>query len=1338
MKRILVFTDSRGQHTPRGVEPYPVFAHRLAQTPGIEAEVYLCPMKWTTTLDFLELAETKDLSRYDRVILYTGIVEWSPRALTSAVNDLYDNPTVANLDSMGLDTRDYSKKVVNNKKAIYDRVFGMGNMYAHMRSDLGVEYQGDRTQNMYSLKMAERHLLPILADIDNLLFINSNRFIPGWNGDYMKVRPDNIGITEQYSALFRDTLGKGRCLDLLSWHEQAIKNLTCDNLHLSKAGSDWVYTKLIEMLDKPQVGYTRPVVPPSVEPAPDPARTAPVAPLGRPMIPPTPISRQRADAIRNQLGLGEGAPIATLIIGLRLSGQDDARVTNLLFLLDWLERHYGDLFDILIVEQDDTPKFDTIRDRIRSKYRYEFIYNPAYYNRGWGYNVAARHFTNCEVIGLLDTDVLVGHGFVEDVVACYSDVKFVSPYTSVYFTDEAEAQQIRQTGSYAGLKDEARITKPVSITGGIFIARRTTYETLGGFDQYTGYGGEDRAFDVAILRLLDPCDWRMSRSTYVHLHHPKDKIDGQNLAGILEHLNDNYGCVVDRQIGPDVFIHQNCPHVAREKVAEVIARRRGAFGDQNLYRSDREIAINGVLKGARPDDGRIFPEVASQGLDGYAERELYQADPPDRDKLRTLYNAFQGERCVIIGNGPSLNRHDLDRIRGEYVFGVNSFFYKTRESGFRPTFYVVEDNAVMIENQEEIRAFDAPFKFFPTNYRKMHPADESTYFFKMNRGFYEKTSPNYCVPRFSTDASEILYCGQSVTFINLQLAFYMGFTEVYLIGMDFDYVIPDSHARRGDLIISDSDDPNHFHKDYFGKGKTWKDPKLDRVGMNYRQARVAFEAVGRKIYNATNGGKLELFERADYDAAFPRKSGAVAGARQPNPAPATASPPASAHVGAPTPAPAPAQAPPAPAASPAPDSLARFKDRHQGERCFIMGNGPSLNRMDLSRLAGETVFACNGVDLLFDRIDWRPTYYVSVDSRVLPDRAEAVKAMLAAHPAMTGFFPTELVDHGSGKPAQDTRSLLSGVGNAVFFRERTNDPGRGVDGMFSFDADAALVQPYTVTITMMQLAAWMGFSEIVLIGCDTDYVVPASVRQEGPTVEGGQLLLTSTADDDPNHFDPRYFGKGRRWHQPQVARMIEHYGFARQALEGAGIRVVNATVGGRLDVFERSSLDAVLRRNAGTPPELLVASADASGRKAIGRLSGSVPVMIVGDAADLGQGLKAEYLVGTPTAPGVNGDRLRYLAGDGSGLRRLLIGPDHLRALGRSDRALDQALMARLLWPDLAGSDLSPGVQALLWAQALGFRSIGLAGQEATAGLDRAAPVLKRLRADGISVRVIT
>lgn len=144
----------------------------------------------------------------------------------------------------------------------------------------------------------------------------------------------------------------------------------------------------------------------------------------------------------------------------------------------------------------------------------------------------------------------------------------------------------------------------------------------------------------------------------------------------------------------------------------------------------------------------------------------------------------------------------------------------------------------------------------------------NTLFFNLNRGFYDQESEYYEFPRFSPDASKRIFAGQSVTIANLQLAFYFGFTEVYLIGMDFDYVKLGSEIINDHKILSQEDDINHFHPDYFGKGKTWHEPKLDCVLKSYKLCKSIYEMHGRKIYNSTEGGKLEIFERVKLQDVF--------------------------------------------------------------------------------------------------------------------------------------------------------------------------------------------------------------------------------------------------------------------------------------------------------------------------------------------------------------------------------------------------------------------------------------------------------------------------------------
>lgn len=240
----------------------------------------------------------------------------------------------------------------------------------------------------------------------------------------------------------------------------------------------------------------------------------------------------------------------------------------------------------------------------------------------------------------------------------------------------------------------------------------------------------------------------------------------------------------------------------------------------------------------------------------------------DIAKLTSLKDKFKGHRCFIIGNGPSLNKLDLRKLEGEYSFGVNGIFYKTREMGFKPTFYVVEDSHVINDNLTEINKYDCEYKFFPVEYKRKLKINENTYLFNLNRSFYEKRSVSYKVPQFSFNCDERIYGLGSVTMVNIQLAFYLGFKEVYLIGMDFNYEIPETAIVDGLDITSTTNDVNHFHPEYFGPGKKWHDPDLEQVLTSYKKMKEVYEANNRAIYNASFGGKLEVFTRRNFEELF--------------------------------------------------------------------------------------------------------------------------------------------------------------------------------------------------------------------------------------------------------------------------------------------------------------------------------------------------------------------------------------------------------------------------------------------------------------------------------------
>ena len=165
----------------------------------------------------------------------------------------------------------------------------------------------------------------------------------------------------------------------------------------------------------------------------------------------------------------------------------------------------------------------------------------------------------------------------------------------------------------------------------------------------------------------------------------------------------------------------------------------------------------------------------------------------------------------------------------------------------------------MKENKKRISTFICNYNFFPSHYKKHLSNNPNTYFFNLNRSFYEKKSKFFEIPQFSNDLSRRAYCGQSVTIINLQIAYYLGFSEIYLIGMDFSYQQRNDDVKIGNKIISGGDDLNHFHKDYFGKGKIWHDPKLHNVLKSYKFAKLKFEEDNRKIFNSTERRKIRSF-----------------------------------------------------------------------------------------------------------------------------------------------------------------------------------------------------------------------------------------------------------------------------------------------------------------------------------------------------------------------------------------------------------------------------------------------------------------------------------------------
>jgi predicted acylesterase/phospholipase RssA len=120
-------------------------------------------------------------------------------------------------------------------------------------------------------------------------------------------------------------------------------------------------------------------------------------------------------------------------------------------------------------------------------------------------------------------------------------------------------------------------------------------------------------------------------------------------------------------------------------------------------------------------------------------------------------------------------------------------------------------------------------------------------------------------PGFSRDVRGRVWEGATVTNVALQLAFHMGFQQVILLGVDHNFT---TQGPANATVMSTGDDPNHFSPAYFGKGFRWQLPDLETSEIGYRMAKQAYESAGRQVIDATIGGKLTIFPKADYESLF--------------------------------------------------------------------------------------------------------------------------------------------------------------------------------------------------------------------------------------------------------------------------------------------------------------------------------------------------------------------------------------------------------------------------------------------------------------------------------------
>lgn len=243
-------------------------------------------------------------------------------------------------------------------------------------------------------------------------------------------------------------------------------------------------------------------------------------------------------------------------------------------------------------------------------------------------------------------------------------------------------------------------------------------------------------------------------------------------------------------------------------------------------------------------------------------------------------NIHHGERCFILATGPSIKAQDLTGLRSELSIAVSQFFLHKDIKTISPKYHILAPSHHPFNFNDLNKVFDgfkqsytddvtyflgyAPYIY--SNYRFLENYPE----YKNNNQYFVNYSLNKSLDESSYLNSEVWEIDKSpfsvrtVIYSAIQVAIYMGCKEIYLIGCDHDYLndtsrVTNHHFYKEEEGISDAEHLSSFtterwFEEYYFR---WK---------QYRLMKQYAQTKGCQIFNATQGGMLDVFPRVTLES----------------------------------------------------------------------------------------------------------------------------------------------------------------------------------------------------------------------------------------------------------------------------------------------------------------------------------------------------------------------------------------------------------------------------------------------------------------------------------------
>lgn len=236
----------------------------------------------------------------------------------------------------------------------------------------------------------------------------------------------------------------------------------------------------------------------------------------------------------------------------------------------------------------------------------------------------------------------------------------------------------------------------------------------------------------------------------------------------------------------------------------------------------------------------------------------------DGRRLRKYQNAYLGHRCFFIGNGPSLRAEDLTMLHRDHAvtFAFNRIYNIFDQTPWRPSFYISQDEKMLSGCAETVSALDLPVKLIPIELRWYHGISipDAVYFHISPQ---EAEDPKSF--QFSDKIDHAVFNASTVMYTAAQLAAYMGFTEIYLLGVDHHFQI--SQNSKGEIVV-DPTAKDYFSDNYNHDKAQLYIPNTEKSTLTYLAMQHHCNARNIRVFNATRGGRLKVFPRVDFDTLF--------------------------------------------------------------------------------------------------------------------------------------------------------------------------------------------------------------------------------------------------------------------------------------------------------------------------------------------------------------------------------------------------------------------------------------------------------------------------------------